>query len=343
MKVRKGDELFRLDADDANSQYAQAKASYDSAKANYDRTKDVTNQQSLLQAQQAYDNAKNTFDDVKRNYDRMSESYLDIQVSKQEMDDALSRLNLAKIQLENAEKNLNLLKQTGLNINEQSATAQLSQAKASLDLASMALQNTSIKSPIDGEVSARTIDKGEMISNATPAYTIINSNILIAEINVPSSVIKKLVLGQKTNIYVGVDGSTIVEGIIDSISPNADPRTQFYNVKVRVDNAQRKLKAGTFSKVVLDYEKKENITVVPNQAIVNTSGVQFLYICVPASNENPNSKKPSLKVKKAPVTVGVSDNKFTEIVKGVKETDEIIVEGQSFLNDDTPVTIYGAK
>ncbi|MGA2641467.1 MAG: efflux RND transporter periplasmic adaptor subunit [Spirochaetia bacterium] len=133
--------------------------------------------------------------------------------------------------------------------------------------------------------------------------------------------------GERVVVIAESAGTGPLPGIVDTVSPAADPRTLGYAVKIRIDNPGDSLRPGMLARVSFPVESRTGVLSVPNQALVTDSGVQYLYVV-----ENGV-------VKKAAVQTGISDDAVTEITSGISEGAAVITEGQSFLNEGERVTI----
>ncbi len=173
----------------------------------------------------------------------------------------------------------------------------------------------------------RSIDEGEFVASGIPVLTVINSKTVVITISVPDTIIRKLHTGEQVPMKVTALPVQEFMGIIDTISPAADSRTQAYAVKLRLENPDYVIKPGMLAKVILPIESKENIITVPNEAILVEDAIQYVFIVEDG------------KVKKTPVSTGLSNDKITEVTEGLKEGAVIITEGQSFLNDGEKVNI----
>jgi len=118
-----------------------------------------------------------------------------------------------------------------------------------------------------------------------------------------------------------------ITAVIDTVSPAANSKDNCYTVKAKIDNANGDLKAGMFVKVSLQADSKDNVLTVPNKAIKTENGVNYIYLVE-------NSK-----IKKVSVNTGISNDKFTEVSGNVKQSDDIITEGQSILADGEKVNV----
>lgn len=318
--VKKGDVLFTLDSNELQDQYGEAQGALDSAEANLIHTSDSALAQQLIQAQEAQKQAQVQYDDAKRNLDTTQALFAQGAETKQDLDDMQSKFNDAEAQLNSANDTLNLINNKLGPQTTNVAQAQVQQAQASLKLAADQLSDAVITSPIDGIVSARNVDPGEMVSSATNAFSIIDDSSLMAEINVTDNDLTKIQIGQVIPIKVDALDNQSFTGTVDSISPYTDPKTNLYTIKIKLSNQNNLLKSGMIVRVMFPDQKKDHILVVPNGAITVENTVQYVYSVVNGT------------VKKVPVQTGISDSSNTEITSGLKAGADVIVEGQSFLN-----------
>jgi multidrug resistance efflux pump len=325
--VRAGDVLFTLEAGDFEAQNRQAKAALDSAQANLTRTSDSSLSSQVLQAQAAVKQAQVQYDDAKDLSDRTEKLFNDGTASRLQRDNAKAKLDSAAIALDTAQQNLTLLQEKGGPQSTGLASTQVDQAQASAELAQSQLSNTIIRSPITGVVSTRNVDAGELVSSAVPAFVVIDVSSLTAEASVEESTIRTMHRGQHLPVKVDTDAGAVLDGVVETISPAADPRTQGYMVKVRVEAPASAVKPGMFARLSVPVDTRSNVLVVPNSAIITETGVDSVFTVVEG------------KLKKMTVQTGLSDDAVTEITTGIPDGALVVTEGQSFLNDGDAVTV----
>ncbi|MDQ7095608.1 efflux RND transporter periplasmic adaptor subunit [Desulfosporosinus sp. PR] len=326
-EVQKGQVLLTLDASDLQAQLQQQQANLAGNQVNYDKAKGSGYQQQLLQAEQTQQNAQVAFDNIQDTYNKDQTLYNAGALSQQSLDADKQKLDEATIALNSANSSLSLLKDQLGPQSVQSAQAQVQQAESAVNYAAVQVQNTVLTSPIAGTVSVRNADVGEITSSATPAFTVIDTTTVVAKINVPDKMLVQLQKGQTVPVKVSALNDKQFSGTINLISPAADSKTNSYEVDVNIANAGNELKSGMYAKVILPSEQKNNVLTVPNEAITMEDGVA--YIDVVEKNT----------VNKVPVVLGVSNDKITEVVSGLKDGDNVITEGQIFLNDGQKVNI----
>ena len=378
--VNAGDVLLELDKTDLQSAYRQAHSAYSSAVAGYNTvTKSSTVQatsqvnQALASAQTAYEQAKSNYDrekalfenasniklatqgyeDAKSNYNRIKQLFDMGGASQVELDSARSALlnaeeNLKTVQatqsaafdaaraaLSNAENNLKSAKQniglteTANKSSVETASASLQSAATALDIASNNLANCTVRSPISGYVSKCNVSKGQLVSPGIEIFVVTNADMVDAEINVTESVIAYMQIGGEASVAIPSAKKDGIKGVITGVNPVKDPMTGLYTVKVSIDNSDDELKVGMLCDVELVLSELHDIIKVPSEALIINDNEYFVYIAE------------GNKAKKVKVTIGISDEEYTEIISGLKFGDSVIVSGKDYLsekNNDIKIT-----
>lgn len=320
-KIKKGQVLFTLDAKDAASQAEQAKAALEVARANLNRTQNSGNQQTLLQMKTAYEQAKVSYEQSEKDLSNSKQLFEIGAVSQGDLDLIQNRYDLSKQQLDSAKTNYELYQNNGgpeiINVSK----AQYEQAQAAYNIALNQLSNMMIKSPINGIVSQKNINIGEMASSAMTAIVVSDTSKLVADIYIPERLINKVKLNQSIDVTINSLGDKKLSGEVTLINPVIDSKTKNYQVKIKILDSSNELKAGMFAKIKLANEYKENIIAVPNQTIVSEND---MYYVLRVRNN---------KVDKTAVKLGISNDEITEITEGINDGDKVILEGQSFLEN----------
>lgn len=323
--VKAGDTLFTLEKTDVQGQYDQAAAALKVAKSNYNRTSSSVSEQQILQAQTQLDMAQQQYDDTKKIYEDTEGAIKMGRVTQIDLDTVSAKLNAAKKQLDGARDALVLLQTKILPESLDTASAQVDQAQAAVSAANIAVNNTIVNSPISGLVAAKNIDVGMLTASTVPAYTIIDTSTVILEVAVTDKMLLNIKKGDKVPVKVSAYEDNSFQGTVDVISPSVDPRTGLYAVRINISNPDGRLKAGMISRVSLKTEHKENCITVPKDALVVENSVSYVYTVEDGI------------VKKKVVNVGISDNTSVEITSNLNTGENVITEGQSFLNEGDKV------
>lgn len=268
-----------------------------------------TDAQIVNQAQAAVDQAQLQFNYAKDLLAKTQVLFTNGAVSQQELDRVTRDYNSAQVQLDSARNNLSLVS---------------SSASGS---------NLAVAAPISGTISACNIKPGEMTSASAPAFTIIDPREVNLEIMVSDKKVKNIYKGQMLRVRVDSGGPSEIQGLVDMISPNVDPRTKLFAVKMIFPSPLEKLSPGLMARVLVPVESKENVRQVKNRAIVVEQGVTMVYT---ADNGVVNKKV---------VKTGIAAADQTEILEGLENGEQVILEGQHLLQmgDQVKVVITGEE
>ncbi len=191
------------------------------------------------------------------------------------------------------------------------------------------LDNSILRSPLDGVVTARNYDTGDMYSMAAPLFTveqIIPVKLLIGVSEADYAKVKK-----GNNVVITADALPELKfyGKINRLYPTVDPRTHTVTVEVIVENKYRTLRPGMFTRVELTFGKNERV-VIPDIAVVKQvgSGERFVYIL---NEDNTVSYKK--------IELGIRMGAEYEVVEGISVGEKVVTEGQLRLKDGVKVQI----
>jgi RND family efflux transporter MFP subunit len=155
-----------------------------------------------------------------------------------------SQLEASKADLTAAESALN------------AARARLDQARAALQLASAELDNGLIVSPLDGVVTAININSGEIAAAGSQLLTVVNTDSLIVNAYMPSSLLNKINVGQQAVIKVAHIPDKVFKGQIYIIDSVMNSKNNKVLVKVRFADRDPLLKPGMFAEIGLNGVKE---------------------------------------------------------------------------------------
>ena len=207
------------------------------------------------------------------------------------------------------------------------AKAQVAQATATLERVEEDLRNSTIISPIDGLVLSRNVEVGNAVSSilvlgsqATLLFTLGDISDVFVRGKVDQADIGKVYLGQLTRITVESFRDRKFDGKVYQISPlgvEKDNVTTF-EVKVSIANPGRELKAQMSANAEIILEEKPNVLLVPEAAVIYDKERK-------ASVEIPDPTAEKGR-KKVPVQLGISNGVKTELVAGLKQGQQVILQ-----------------
>jgi multidrug efflux pump subunit AcrA (membrane-fusion protein) len=188
-----------------------------------------------------------------------------------------------------------------------------------------------VRAPIAGTVVALPAQLGMTVSPAVPLARISSSNALEIRLYVAERFISRVRLNQPCEITLDAYPGEIFRGAIREISPTVDPSSRTMEIRVNVDNTGSRLKTGMFAKVRIITEQKENIVKIPAGAMISRFGESYVF----AVANGPSGAVAQRKV----VKVGIEIDGVLEIEQGLSPNEEIIVRGQTLLEDGSRINI----
>ncbi|MFZ5639511.1 MAG: efflux RND transporter periplasmic adaptor subunit [Bacillota bacterium] len=247
--------------------------------------------------------------DAQNNLNRMQALYNEGAISKQQYETALLQYNLTK----NTD--------TG---------AQVKQAQANVELIRTQISNAIITAPQDGEISARLVDPGEMAGPGVPVVTIVNTAKVYVEGIVAEKDIALVKKGQQVDVKVEAAGGAF-KGVVETVSPAADPRSKGYPLKVALTNPDSKLKPGMFGEIRLVTGQKDDVVVIPKEVVVDRGAGKVVFVVKGGMAEERK------------ITLGMESGDRVEVVDGIKAGEKLVVAGQASLTDKSPVKVQEEK
>ena len=196
----------------------------------------------------------------------------------------------------------------------------------------MTFRESIVLSPISGTIVALPAQVGMTISQAVPLARIAGGGALEIRLFVAERFISKMAMNLPCEITLDAWPGDIFQGSISEVSPTVDPTSRTMEVKVNVNNAGSKLKAGMFAKVRVITESKNNIVKIPASAVINRFGEQYIFAVDRTDAENPV-------VQRRVIVPGILIDGIMEIQQGLSPDEEIVVRGQTLLSDGAKVNV----
>jgi RND family efflux transporter MFP subunit len=160
---------------------------------------------------------------------------------------------------------------------EQVARARLDAARAQQAQAAKALADAQLPSPIDGIVATRHAEPGERLPADAPVLTVVSLERLELAVDVPTSEIAGVSVGQPVRVRVDGFADRVFEGRVERINPQATAGAGVVPVYLVVDNADRALRAGLFAHGELMLSAGQPRVVVPAGALHGEGAERYLF------------------------------------------------------------------
>lgn len=219
----------------------------------------------------------------------------------------------------------------------QAAERRVEQARASLEGARDTLAKTTIRSPMDGIVTARRVEEGEVAvigvqnSPGTVLLTISDMSVVEAELEVDETSIPSVKLGQEARVRLDAYPNQTFRGIVTEVgsSPLVNTANQAikFKVKVRIENPPPDIKPGLSARADILTGFRANALVVPLQALVVRESERK-----PGQTANPAARREQEgvylieagKVRFQPLATGLIGDMSIEVVQGLKGGETVV-------------------
>ncbi|MBW6516755.1 MAG: efflux RND transporter periplasmic adaptor subunit [Candidatus Cloacimonetes bacterium] len=188
------------------------------------------------------------------------------------------------------------------------------------------LENTRIKAPIDGKITAISVKEGENYNSMMSPYLIrlLSLDEMKAVTYLSDRDFAKTSTGMKATIQVDVIPDKLINGRISFISTEADQFTGTFRCEIIIEDKSDHLRHNQFARIFVATDEAKDAIVIPQEAIVNSN------IVYTVSNNIAHRKV---------VTTGISTNEEVAILSGIAEGEQVIILGNIGLSDRYPVNI----
>jgi membrane fusion protein (multidrug efflux system) len=218
----------------------------------------------------------------------------------------------------------------------ENAKTQLEAAKALLEQAQLSLSYTTITSPIEGIMTLRNIEVGNVVTNNQVVGAVAKFDPLLARIQVTEKDFGKIVVGQSARITVEAFPKRPFMGVVKMVSPVVDPESGTVKVTVEVPRPKDGLlRPGMFASVYIITETRAKTLMIPKKALVLEGAGNQVFVY--EANEESGMGKAQRKT----VEIGFTDSDNLEVVSGLSEGDLVITVGQEGLRPGATVRLVG--
>ncbi len=177
-----------------------------------------------------------------------------------------------------------------------------------------------LPAPIDGEVIVATTQPGQTVTSADAVVVL--SDRLIVRAQVDETDIGKITADKKAVITLDAYPDTKIKASVEHIYYESKTvnNVTVYEVDLMLEELPQFFRSGMNATVDFIELEKENILLIPSEAVQKNNGDSFVYL-------KQNSDKEFLKAR---VKLGVSDDKNIEVISGVTEKDRIVVKSKKY-------------
>lgn len=195
-----------------------------------------------------------------------------------------------------------------------------------------------VKAPISGRITSLPVTVGSTVSQSSSVAKVARTDDLEIRIAIAERFISRISNGQKATVTFDAYPSVEFGAKIFEVSPVLDTATRTMGVKLRLNPPDSRVKVGMYGRVKLVTESVKNAIVLPISALVTRDGKDYVFVVT-----SPKSGKNAAAVSLKPVTRGILVDNQVEITKGLEAGEEVVIKGQTLLNDGAKVNVVSTK
>lgn len=252
----------------------------------------------------------------------------------------------------------------------------LEQSRATLESQKLALDNLTIRAPIDGVITTRVIQQGMLVSVGESVFSIMDPSSYILTISPPEKELSRLKVGQTAEVQVDALPGRTFKASIRRINPSVDPVTGTIKVVLDFDEElDGKLRESAFSRVKLVMSTRKNVILIPKEAIVEENGKQYVFVLEETDGETvsvggkssnldtsgnlkeveasekgveedakpESSEVPVYIAKRVSIQTALEDATRIQVFAGLEESALMVTNGQHSLKDGAKVRISSVQ
>lgn len=331
-QVIAGQVLGRLNADEVEDDYNEAKASYIAQEANLNKAI-YPREEEIAQERASFQKAEADYQNAQKDYERKKMLHNQEALSDKELEEAELLLIAMEAACKIAEERLKMIESGPVGHELISLQAQIEQARYRFEQEETKLNKTVLHAEMDGVVTAVEVALGDYVQPGTRLITIGDTTQLEVTAGVNEADSGKLKPGQKVKVTTAAQPGREYQGVLQSVSPSAMPGSSMEQgtqievpVIVRIEGDPEGLRPGYTVDLTIATVDREEALVVPYEAVLEIDGETKVFVV----------EDQQVRIKT--VTTGVDTALLTEIVTGLSPGEKVIVApDRQLLREGSPV------
>ena len=224
----------------------------------------------------------------------------------------------------------------------QNSLAQLESARSSLTQALENFNNTEVKAPVNGVITSRTLEEGDLATTGTEIFQIASTNGYESRIYLPVQDWRAVKIGQEVALRISNESDVSARGVVSRKSPQLDETTGLGEVVITLTQIGDDIYPGVLVENVINITTKEQTMIVPRSALVE----QVETVINPETNTIDLERTYSVFVSRGDsvaerreLELGIEQGDRIEVLAGLLPSDKIIITGQSGLEDGSRISV----
>lgn len=226
----------------------------------------------------------------------------------------------------------------------ESSKAQYESARAAVTQSRENLENTEIRSPVNGVILERMISEGDLARTGEPAFEVANLVGFETRLFLPMQDWESVMVGQPVAMMLSNGDEVAARGVVSRISPQLNPNTGLGEVVVSLTDATRSVRQGVLVDSRITLETRENTVIIPRSAMIE----QVETYIEPETNTVEIRRKYNAFVaigdtlaRQRELELGLEQGERVEVLQGLEPGEKLIVTGQRNLSDRDRIRIAG--
>ena len=201
--------------------------------------------------------------------------------------------------------------------------------------AGVVYNDSPVRAPIAGRITSLPATVGSTVSQSSSIAKVARTDDLEIRIAIAERFVSRISNGQGATVTFDAYPSVEFGAKVFEVSPVLDTSTRTMSVKLRLDPPDSRVKVGMYGRVRL---VTDSAIVLPASALITRDGKDYVFVIT-----SPKSGKNAAVVGLKPVTKGISVDNKVEITKGLEAGEEVVIKGQTLLNDGSKVNIVSSN
>jgi membrane fusion protein (multidrug efflux system) len=186
-----------------------------------------------------------------------------------------------------------------------------------------------LRVPFSGIVGIRNVSVGDYVKEGQELVNIEDISTLKIDFRLPESFLGQLKPGQRLEVSSDALPGQMFTAVLDAINPLVEAGGRAISLRAHLPNNEGRLRPGMFVRVRLIFEQRNNVLLIPEQAVIPDRKAPYVYRVVDG------------RAKRTPIRSGLRRDAQVEVVEGLHAGDEVVTAGQMKLRDDAAVRVVG--
>jgi membrane fusion protein (multidrug efflux system) len=208
----------------------------------------------------------------------------------------------------------------------ETARSRLAAAEADLGVADRALRDASVRARFAGLIARRYVDRGEFVREGQGLVDLVTLDPVEVEFHLPEADAARVRLGQPIEVTVAPYPQEVFDATVSVVSPTIDPRTRTLRVRAVLANPDGRLRPGFFARANLGVAHRENVLMVPEEAVLRRVDGAVVFRVGPES-----------RVQRLVIETGIVRDGMVEVRSGLAAGDRVASRGHTDLIDGSPI------